>query len=204
MGWYPRRRDYYCTDLPETDEIEQGDIFWDVPSLFAGHPALVDRFVAPLAKPVATEPLRPPAFSKVRRGVVVSGDPVMVLPHTCDFYAPQKGRTHHFRLIGRIQRLYEAALSDPALARSGEGYNHTFFLPSWIDPSRDADDMVLNMRLMTTVDVAYLNPSRRLARLSPAALIALRRRLAMFFSGYVPTLKELLDAELEGRAPRES
>lgn len=198
MNRYPGRKSYYQSNLGTSDEIEQGDIFWGVPSLFAAHPEVGRRFAQPLLELPRSEALAPPTLDAARRSVVVFGDPVMVLPRTCDYYGPEKGRTHRVRLVGRIQRLVDAGIGDPAMARSGEGYNHTFFLPSWKDPTRDGDDMVLNFRYMTTVDASYLSRERCVARLSFEALIALRRRLAAYFTDYAPAPRELIQADQVG------
>jgi hypothetical protein len=201
VSWYPRRRDYFAP-VAEDAEIEQGDVFWGVPTLAALHPELADAFREPLRALPAAETLEPPPVSRVLAGVVVRVDPVVVLPHTCDFYGPEKGRTHRDRLVGRVQRLADAGIADPRLLRSGEGYNHTFFLPSWVDPSRDRDDMFVNMRQMTTVDAAYLSRQRRLARLSEPAVVALRRRITYFFTDYAPALADLLTADAAGQDMR--
>jgi len=102
--------------------------------------------------------------------------------------------------VARIERLADAGLDDAerALARSGDGFNHTFFLPSWSDPSRDADDMLVNLRLLTSVDVAYLSRHRRVARLTPVAVLALRRGVAHFFTDYAPAPAELALADTRG------
>lgn len=202
MPWYPRRRLFFRS-VTVSDETEQGDIFWGVPTLSARHPDLVDRFSLPLEDLPAAEDCEPPALSRVLVGVAVSSDPVIILPHTCDFYGPEKGRKNRARLVGRIQRIADLGNADAALLRSGNGYNHTFFLPSWVDPTRDADDMFVNFRFMTTVDAAYLSRKRRLARLSQAALIALRRRLAQFFTDYAPAPAELVAAEVAGGLVRQ-
>lgn len=133
-------------------------------------------------------------------GVGVHTDPVIILPHTCDFYGPEKGRRNRVRLVARIERLAESGIADQdaVLVRSGEGFNHTFFLPSWNAPARDADDMLVNLRYMTSVDVAYLSRRRRVARLGNTAVIALRRRIAQFFTDYAPAPVELLLADTSG------
>ena len=66
------------------------------------------------------------------------------------------------------------------------------------DPVRDADDMFVNLRYMTSVDAAYLSRRRRVARLSNAAVIALRRRVTQFFTDYAPPPAELLLADASG------
>jgi hypothetical protein len=195
--WYPTRRHYF-RELALDDEIEQGDIFWGVPSLIAQHPNVADAFRPPLEPPAAADTLEPPALSRVMLGVSVRDDPVIILPHTCDFYGPEKGRRNRARLVGRIQRIADGGIAEPRLLRTGEGYNHTFFLPSWRDASRDIDDMYVNFRFMTSVDAAYLNRHRRLARLSGVAVIALRRRLAYFFTDYAPPPSEVSTADLVG------
>jgi hypothetical protein len=195
--WYPSRGRYYRGFAPD-DEIEQGDIFWGVPTLSAQHPDIADRFRVPLEPLPDAEAIDPPPVSRVIAGVRVRDDPVIVLPHTCDFYGPEKGRRNRARLVARIERLADGRISDPRLLRSGDGYNHTFFLPSWRDPNRDVDDMYVNLRFMTTVDAAYLSRRRRVARLRPAAVIALRRRVAYFFTDYAPPPAELGAADLVG------
>jgi len=181
VPWYPKRNRYFAS-FGEEDEIEQGDIFWGVPTLIARHPDLSDSFQQPLSQLPRAEALDPPPLSRVMTGVSVHSDPVIVLPHTCDFYGPEKGRRNRVRLVARIERLAAAGIADQdrTLVRSGEGYNHTFFVPSWADPMRDADDMFANLRYMTSVDAAYLSRRRRVARLSNAAVIALRRRVTQF------------------------
>jgi hypothetical protein len=199
VPWYPKRNRYFVSFGAEA-EIEQGDIFWGVPALIARHPDLSDRFQQPLSQLPQAEALDPPPLSRVMTGVSVHADPVIVLPHTCDFYGPEKGRRNRVRLVARIERLAEAGIADQdrALVRSGEGYNHTFFVPSWNDPVRDADDMMVNLRYMTSVDAAYLSRHRRVARLSNAAVIALRRRVTQFFTDYAPPPAELLLADASG------
>ncbi|MBI4318427.1 MAG: hypothetical protein HY675_08045 [Chloroflexi bacterium] len=71
-------------------------------------------------------------------------------------------------------------------------------MPSWKDPARDGDDMFVNFRFMTTVDAAYLGRKRRVARLSVPALLALRRRVAYFFTDYAPSPAELALADVAG------
>ncbi|HWE64874.1 MAG TPA: hypothetical protein VHB98_24435 [Chloroflexota bacterium] len=199
MPWYPKRNRYFST-LVESDEVEQGDIFWGVPTLIARHPALSDTFQQPLTQLPAAEILEPPPLSRVTDGISVHADPSIVLPHTCDFYGPEKGRRNRVRLVARIERLATSGIADQdrALVRSGEGFNYTFFLPSWHDPVRDADDMFVNLRYMTSVDAAYVSRRRRVARLSSAAVIALRRRIAQFFTDYAPAPSELLLADISG------
>ena len=197
MGWYPKRRLYFRT-VDEGDETEQGDIFWGVPTLVARHPCLSDTFIPPSNESPVAEMLALPTFLQVIQSIRVSADPVIVLPHTCDFYGPEKGRRNRARLVAAIQKLADAGIADAQLLRSGEGYNHTFFLPSWQDTARDVDDMFVNLRCMTTVDAAYLSRKRRLARLSLPALLALRRRTAYFFTDYAPSPKELALADIAG------
>lgn len=103
MGWYPRRSRYYAS-VESSAEIEQGDILWGVPSLRATHPAVADRFV-PTGGTFAAEELEPPALSDVLRGTRVDSQAVMVMPHTCDFYGLEKGRTHPDRLVACIHPL---------------------------------------------------------------------------------------------------
>jgi hypothetical protein len=201
VAWYPRRTHYY-TPLEADAEIEQGDIFWGVPSLSATHPALADQFHPPDELPQA-EQLRPPPLSDVLRGVRVYHDPVIVVPHTCDFYAAEKGKTHRDRLVARVQLLAGSGVEDPSRLRSGEGYAHTFFLPSWKDPTSDSGDCFVNLRHMTTVDSSYLSRDRRLARLSPPALICFRRRITQFFTDYAPLPSELVEADERGGLLRE-
>jgi hypothetical protein len=199
-AWYPRRRRYYVPDISEAEEIEQGDIFWGVPTLIARHPGVADRFPEPLMQLPVAETLDPPPLSRVKDGIAVHADPVIILPHTCDFYGPEKGRRNRVRLVARVERLADAGIADAdrSLVRSGDGFNHTFFLPSWHDPLRDADDMLVNLRFMTSVDAAYLSRRRRLARLSDVAAIALRRRVAHFFTDYAPAPIELALADTGG------
>ena len=197
MAWYPRRSRYFA-DFGDDDEVEQGDVFWGVPSLIAFHPEIIDRFPMPLASLPPAASLDVPTVSTVLASVVVHADPVIVMPHTCDFFGPEKGRNNRARLIARIERLTNSAIAEPRLVRSGDGYYHTFFLPSWRDTGRDIDDMVVNFRYMTTVDAAYLSRRRRVARLQPAAIIALRRRIAHFFTDYAPSPAELSLADTLG------
>ncbi len=197
MSWYPSR-DSYFAPIHDDDEIVQGDIFWGVPTLIAQHPDISDRFNPPLTPLPAAEDVDLPSPSRVSSGVSVRTDPVMVLPHTCDFYGPEKGRKNRARLVARIQRVDEAGITQIRQLRSGNGYNHTFYLPSWRDPARDADDMFVNFRFMTSVDAAYLNRRYREARLSGSAVIALRRRIAHFFTDYAPAPVELLLADERG------
>lgn len=199
MPWYPKRQRYY-TPVGEEDEIEQGDVFGGVPTLTARHPDVSDSFQQPLMQPPSAEVLEPPPLSRVLAGVGVFADPVVILPHTCDFYGPEKGRKNRVRLVARIECLAQSGitLQDHGLVRSGDGFNHTFFLPSWHDPVRDADDMLVNLRYITSVDAAYLSRRRRVARLSNAAVIALRRRLAQFFTDYAPAPAKLLLADTSG------
>ncbi|MBA2449861.1 MAG: hypothetical protein H0V51_17700 [Chloroflexi bacterium] len=195
--WYPSRRRYY-RDVAPDDEIEQGDIFWGVPTLVARHPDVADSFRPPFRALPEAETLEPPALSRAVTGVSVRDDPVIVMPHTCDFYGPEKGRRNRARLVARIQKLADGGIAEPKLLRSGEGYNHAYFLPSWRDPHRDVDDMYVNLRFMTSVDAAYLSRRRRVARLGPAAVIALRRRVTYFFTDYAPPPAELSAADLAG------
>jgi hypothetical protein len=201
VAWYPRRASYYVP-VEADAEIEQGDIFWGVPSLRAVHPAVGDQFLPPGGPPLADE-LLPPALSDVLRGVRVHHDAVIVVPHTCDFYAPEKGRTHRDRVVARIRPLAGAGIEDAGLLRSGEGYGHTFFLPPWEEPTNAAHDRFVNLRHMTTVDASYLSRGRRLARLSPAALICFRRRITQFFTDYAPPPSELIEADERGGLLRE-
>ena len=195
--WYPSRSRYYREAILD-DEIEQGDIFWGVPTVIAQHLDVADSFRPPLQPLPEADALEPPALSRVIAGISVRDDPVVVLPHTCDFYGPEKGRRNRVRLVTRIQKIADGGVGDPRLLRSGEGYNHTFFLPSWRDQTRDVDDMYVNLRFMTSVDAAYLSRHRRVARLSSVAVIALRRRLAYFFTDYAPPPSELSAADLIG------
>lgn len=199
MPWYPKRNHYFIA-VVESDEIEQGDIFWGVPTLVARHPDRADTFQEPLTELPHAETLDQPPLSRVKDGIGVHADPVMLLPHTCDFYGPEKGRKNRVRLVARLERLADSGIREPdyALVRSGEGFNHTFFLPSWVDHGRDANDMFVNFRYMTSADAAYLSRRRRLARLSNAALIALRRRVAHFFTDYAPAPAELMLADADG------
>ncbi|MBI3969671.1 MAG: hypothetical protein HY332_00160 [Chloroflexi bacterium] len=202
MAWYPKRSHYYAA-CSEHDEIEQGDIFWGVPTLVARHPDLADAFQQPLRDLPQAEDLECPPISRVLSGVGLHRDPVIVMPHTCDFYGPEKGRANRARLVARIQRIVGSGVGEPAILRSGNGYNHTFFLPSWESPNRDLDDMFVNFRFMTTVDAAYLSRKSRLARLSQPALVAFRRRVAHFFTDYAPMPSELSAADLQGGLVRQ-
>lgn len=195
--WYPSRSRYYQAIGP-SDEIEQGDIFWGVPTLVAQHPTIADTFRVPLQPLPEAEALEPPPVARVMVGISVRDDPVIVLPHTCDFYGPEKGRRNRARLVARIQKLAGGGIVDPRLLRTGDGYNYTFFLPSWRNVNADADDMYVNFRFMTSVDAAYLSRQRRVVRLSRVAVIALRRRLAYFFTDYAPSPGELASADLLG------
>jgi hypothetical protein len=199
VPWYPKRSRYFVP-CDTDEEIEQGDIFWGIPTLVARHPDLSDHFTQPLTQLLPAETLAPPPLSRVKDGISVHADPVIILPHTCDFYGPEKGRKNRVRLVARIERLADAGIADHdrAVVRSGDGFNHTYFLPSWNDPTRDADDMMVNLRYMTSVDAAYLSRQRRLARLSMAAIIALRRRIAQFFTDYAPAPAELVLADTSG------
>jgi hypothetical protein len=152
----------------------------------------------PSARLPAAEDLDPPPLSEVRRGIRIAADPVIVVPHTCDFYGPEKGRTHRDRLVARVASVRESGILDLDLLRSGDGYGHTFFLPDWDDPTRAEADRFANLRQMTTVDASYLSRRRRLARLSRPAVIALRRRLAHFFTDYAPMPSELVGADESG------
>jgi hypothetical protein len=201
VTWYPRRTHYFIPVADEAD-IEQGDIFWGVPTLIAAHPAVADQFQPPGELPLP-EALEPPPLHEVQRGIRVHADAVMVMPHTCDFYGPEKGRGHRERLVARVLSLRSAGIEHPELLRSGEGYAHTFFLPSWLDPTSSSDDVFVNLRSMTTVDASYLSRARRLACLSRAAVICLRRRLAQFFTDYAPMPSELVEADLRGGLLRE-
>lgn len=196
MGWYPKRSHYY-QEVTEEDEIEQGDIFWGVPSLTTAHPTLADSFSPPGGFPPA-EDLNPPPLSEVQRGITITADPVIVVPHTCDFYGPEKGRTHPDRLVARIHRIRGSSILDANLLRSGDGYGHTFFLPDWENPDTGEADGFVNFRMMTAVDASYLSRRRRLARLSSPATIAFRRRIAYYFTDYAPMPSELIEADESG------
>ena len=202
MAWYPRRAQYFAA-VEDSAEIEQGDILWGVPSLRATHPAIADRFAPPGTVPDA-EDLDPPTLSDVLRGVRVESDAVMIMPHTCDFFGLEKGRTHRDRLVARLTTLSRSGIEHEDLLGSGEGYGHTFFVPSWRDPTDSTRDTFVNFRQMTSVDASYLSRSRRLARLSTPARIALRRRLAQFFTDYAPSALELTEADQRGGLVREA
>src|SRR5207244_1017623 len=111
---------------------------------------------------------------------------------------PEKGRTQRDRLVAPIHRLASSGFQDFDLLRSGDGYGHTFLLPSWQDLSDAARDAFVNLRQMTNVDVSYLNQKRRMARVSDPARIALRRRLTQFFTDYAPSPIELAEADQRG------
>ena len=155
MSWYPRRSRYYVGVEPD-GEIEQGDILWGVPSLSVAHPGVADQFRRP-GHFARAEDLPPPALSEVLRGIHVDDDAVIVAPHTCDFYGLEKGAVHRDRLVVQIQPLRSSGIADASLFRSGEGYAHTFFLPSWENPADDAGDRFVNLRRMTSVDASYLS-----------------------------------------------
>ncbi len=174
-----------------------------MPTLRATHPAVADYFF-PTGETLAGEELEPPALSDVLHGVRVASDAVMVMPHTCDFYGLEKGRAHRDRLVARVHRLTGSDIQNAELLRSGEGFGHTFFLPSWQDPTDAARDACVNLRQMTTVDASYLSRTRRMARLSEPARIALRRRLAQFFTDYAPSPAELVEADQRGGLIREA
>lgn len=203
MSWYPKRNRYYAA-FQLSDDIQQGDIFWGVPSLFAGHPAIEAAF----ADPSTTAPLAEDLDPLGRRNDIalkVYDEPVIVLPHTCDFWGPEKGRRNRIRLVGRVETLRASGIheEDAAPLRSGEGFNHTFWLPDWKEPSRGELDRFLNLRLMTAVDALYLSRKRRVARLSSAAVITLRRRIAHFFTDLAPAPKEFVLADAAGGLTRE-
>lgn len=68
-----------------------------------------------------------------------------------------------------------------------------------LDAPEDAErDLFVNFRWMTTVDASYLSRRRRLARLTAAAVLCLRRRLAQFFTDYAPMPGELAVADVRG------
>ena len=110
MGWYPRRARYF-EHAEESAEFEQGDILWGVPTLRAAHPSIADHFL-PTGETIATEDLEPPALSEVLRGVRVGSEAVMVMPHKCDFYGPEKGRTQRDRLVAPVRRLASSGFQD--------------------------------------------------------------------------------------------
>jgi hypothetical protein len=202
VGWYPRRSRYY-ESVEDSAEIEQGDILWGVPTLRATHPSVADHFF-PTGETLTAEELEPPARSDVLRGIRVDSEAVMVIPHTCDFFGLEKGRTHRDRLVALIHPLAGSGVQDEELLRSGEGFGHAFFLPSWRDPTDSGRDAFVNLRQMTCVDASYLSRTRRLARLSGPARIALRRRLAQFFTDYAPSPLELTEADQRGGLVREA
>lgn len=78
------------------------------------------------------------------------------------------------------------------------------FCPHGRTPDDAARDAFVNLRQMTTVDVSYLARTRRQARLSQPAVIALRRRLAQFFTDYAPSPLELTEADQRGGLVREA
>lgn len=96
-------------------------------------------FFLPASSP--TERPGNPPRSDVLRGVEVLANAVMLLPHTCDFYGPEKERTHRDRLVGRIQATRGGSVVDSANLISGEGYAHTFFVPFWNAPTDSARDL---------------------------------------------------------------
>jgi hypothetical protein len=106
--------------------------------------------------------------------------------------------------VARIHPLAGSGVQDEELLRSGEGFGHAFFLPSWRDPTDSGRDAFVNLRQMTCVDASYLGRTRRLARLSGPARIALRRRLAQFFTDYAPSPLELTEADQRGGLVREA
>ncbi len=138
------------------------------------------------------------------RGVRIESDAVMVMPHTCEFHGTEKGRTHRDRVVARIVAVARSGIEHADLLRSGENYGHTFLVPFWGDPIDAARDTFVNFRQMTTVDASYLSRKRRLARLSPPAVIALRRRLAHFFTDYAPSPLELAEADQRGGLIRQA
>src|SRR5688572_18825732 len=133
MAWYPRRAAYYVAVAADA-ATEQGDVFWAVPLLRATHPEIAVRFLPP-GDPPPAEDVEPPARSAVLHGVDILADAAIVVPHTCDFHGPEKGRTHRDRLVARVQAIRPSGIADPELLRSGDGYQHTFFLPSWEHPT---------------------------------------------------------------------
>jgi hypothetical protein len=153
---------------------------------------------------LTAEALEPPALSDVLSGTRVDSEAVMVMPHTCDFSGLEKGRTHRDRLVACIRPLAGSGVQDPDLLRSGEGFGHTFFLPSWQDPRDAGRDAFVNLRQMSCVDTSYLSRTRRMTRLSEPARIALRRRLAQFFTDYAPSPLELTEADQRGGLIREA
>jgi len=92
----------------------------------------------------------------------------------------------------------------PSYSVLARGSARRSFFHRWQDPTDAARDAFVNLRQMTTVDASCPSRTRRMARLSEPARIALRRRLAQFFTDYAPSPAELVEADQRGGLIREA
>jgi hypothetical protein len=179
-SYYPSRQAFFIRSLVETRPIFQGDIFRAVPSLHAAHPAVVESdFSAEILSPGVQLPL--PTYEQAKSSIVLQGGFSMILPNPCEFSEDEKGVNHRERILAQLRPIREA--SNQRVVRQGTGALSTFWLPFWDDVDNPERDLFVSFRRVSTVDVAYVSRSRRVAALSRAAWIILIQRLSAYFGG---------------------
>lgn len=185
--WYPGREHYFLGRPPAPDRpIFQGDIFRAVPTLLVGHPDVAAALFS--GEELPDEVDRVPREAEIRASVAIAGGFAMVLPHPCDFFDGEKGAATRWRTVARL--VPAGQLGGRKLVRSGDVV-HTVWVPSWVDPTDEADEWAVDLRTITTVDRAYLRRESRVASLSYPAWIGLIRRLGLFFGRARPTAAEV-------------
>lgn len=178
MGWYPKREAYYADLTPER-EIFQGDIFRGVPTAFVGHPAAREAAFAEEDRPTPADAERSLSPADVLDATAIFGSYSMILPHPCDYSEGEKGSSHSVRQVARLERIRDHQFGRKEIEAAR--VHHTIWVPSW-DTDDPADDWFVDLRSTSSVDAAYLNPTRRVAALSPPAWMALLRRLINFYT----------------------
>lgn len=178
MGWYPKREAYFARLVPGR-EIFQGDIFRGVPTGFVGHPAAREAAFAMEPPPGPEDAERPLTPEDVLAATTIFGSYSIVLPHPCDFSAGEKGSSHSIRQVARLERIADHRFGRKEIESAR--VHHTIWVPTW-DSDDPADDWFVDLRSISSVDAAYLNPARRVAALSGPAWMALQRRLISFYT----------------------
>lgn len=179
MEIYPDRSSYYIK-FTEDRPIFQGDVFRGVPAVRAAHPASLECAFAAASLPPARE-LAFPSYEHAKSSLLLDGGYSILLPNPCESSETEKGASHQERILAQLRPIRE--VENQKVIRTGRGAIYTFWLPHWEHRDRPERDMYASFRRISTVDAAYLSPTRRVAVLSRSAWIVLIQRLCAYFGG---------------------
>ena len=104
----------------------------------------------------------------------------LLLPHPCDFAEDGKGAVQPQRLIAPV---FPASRTKVPLKQLRSGsVGNLIWIPNWSSAITE-QDWYADLRYCTSVDVAFLARSNRLAAMSPGRWLALNDKLTRYFTG---------------------